>query len=122
MIQLNISYPIARKEHKCMFCCESINVGDKYERQTNIFDGQIYDWVCHLECQKITGLLNMFDDYNDEGITSEYFQESISEWLYDHHYNDETDTYDEGFDPETMSYHEIVLNIIKEIEAKNDTR
>lgn len=79
MIQLNISYPTARKEHKCMYCYGTINVGDKYERQTNIFDGQIYDWVCHLECQKITGLLNMYDYYNDEGVTTECFQESICE-------------------------------------------
>jgi hypothetical protein len=118
MIELNRSYPTARKEHKCMFCGGVINVGDKYERQTNIYDGQIYDWVCHLECQKITGLLNMFDYCNDEGITTECFQESICEWLYDHHYNDESDTYDEAFDPDVMSYHEIVLNIIKELESK----
>lgn len=32
--------------------------------------------------------------------------------------NDETDTYDEGFDPDKLSYHDIVLNIIKELKAK----
>lgn len=118
MIELNRSYPTARKEHKCMCCGGVINVGDKYERQTIIYDGQIYDWVCHLECQKITGLLNMFDYCNDEGVTADYFQWSICEWLHDHHYNDESDTYDDGFDPDIMSYHEIVLNIIKELESK----
>lgn len=33
------------------------------------------------------------------------------------HCKDETDTYDEGFDPDVVSYHEIVLNIIKELKA-----
>ena len=91
--ELNRSYPTARKEHKCIFCGGTIKVGEKYERQTNKYDNQIYDWVCHLECQEVTGLLNMFD-------------------------NDETDTYDEGFDPDKLSYHDIVLNIIKELKAK----
>lgn len=116
--ELNRSYPTARKEHKCMYCGGTINVGEKYERQTNIYDGQIYDWVCHLECQKVTELLNMFDNDYGEGIDAEHFIEYLQEWLYDKHYNDETETYDEGFDPCKLSYHDIVLNIIKELKAK----
>lgn len=37
--------PIARKEHRCEFCGEVIHVGEKYNRQTNVYDGCIYDWV-----------------------------------------------------------------------------
>ena len=118
IIELNLSYPTARKEHKCMWCGDTIKVGEKYERSTLIYDGQIYDWVCHLECRKITGLLNMFDYYNDEGVTTDCFQESICEWLHEHHYNDETDTYDEGFDPDVVSYHDIVLKILEELKVK----
>lgn len=116
--ELNRSHPTARKEHKCMFCGGTIKVGEKYERQTLIYDNQIYDWVCHLECQEVTELLNMFDYDMGEGIDGELFIECLQEWLYDKHYNDETDTYDEGFDPDKLSYHDIVLNIIKELKAK----
>ena len=31
---------------------------------------------------------------------------------------DEIETYDEGFDPDKLSYHDIVLNIIKELKTK----
>ena len=116
--ELKRSYPTAKKEHKCMCCGGVINVGDKYERQTNIYDGQIYDWVSHLECQKIAGLLNMFDYDMGDGVDEECFVQCLQDWLYEHHYNDETDTYDEGFDPDVVSYHEIVLKIVEELKVK----
>lgn len=116
--ELKIAHPIARKEHKCMYCCGTISVGEKYERQTNKYDGQIYDWVCHLECQEVAGLLNMFNYDYGEGINGEDFIEHLQEWLYDKHYNDETETYDDGFDPDKLSYHDIVLNVIKKLKAK----
>lgn len=113
--ELNRNYPTARKEHKCMFCGGTINVGEKYERQILIYDNQIYDWVCHLECSEVTGLLNMFDNDMGEGIDGEHFVQYLQDWLYDHHYNEDTDTYDDGFDPDTESYHDIVLKIVKEL-------
>ena len=117
-VELKITHPTAKKKHKCMYCGGTINVGEKYERQTNLYDGQIYDWVAHLECQEVTGLLNMFDHDYGEGVDGETFTECLQEWLYDKHYNNETDTYDEGFDPDELSYHEIVLNVIKEFKVK----
>ena len=118
LTEVNTSYPTARKEHICMYCGGTINVGEKYECQTNKYDNHIFYWVCHLECQEVTGLLNMFDYDYGEDINGEYFIEYLREWLFDKHYNDETDTYDEGFDPDQLSYHDIVLNIIKEVKAK----
>lgn len=115
---LNESYPTARKEHKCMWCGCTIEVGEKYERQTLKYENQIYDWVCHLECREVAVLLDMFDYDYGEGIDGEHFIEYIQEWLFDKHYNDETETYDEGFDPDELSYHDIVLNIIKELKAR----
>jgi hypothetical protein len=56
-------------------------------------------------------------DYG-EGINGEDFIEYLQEWLYDKHYNNKTKTYDDGFDPDKLSYHDIVLNIIKELKAK----
>ena len=46
--------PTARKEHKCEYCGGIIHVGEKYDRQTNVFDGHIYDWICHKAWLKET--------------------------------------------------------------------
>lgn len=55
--------PTARKEHKCEYCGGIIHVGEKYDRQTNVFDGRIYDWICHIECTQLAYELdkNIFD-------------------------------------------------------------
>lgn len=121
-VELRITHPTAKKEHKCMYCGGTINVGEKYERQTNLYEGQIYDWVAHLECQEVTGLLNMFDHDDGEGVNGEDFTECLQEWLYAYHYNDETDTYDEGFDIDELSCHDIVLNVIEEFKTKKTHR
>lgn len=115
--ELKMSHPTSRKEHKCMWCSGTIKVGEKYERSTNIYEGQIYDWVCHLECRTVANRLNMF--YNDmgEGVDGDCFVQCLQDWLYDHHYNEETDTYDEGFNPDEVSYHDIVLKIVEELKV-----
>lgn len=46
---LRETYPTAKKEHRCEFCCEKIAIGQKYVRQTNVYDGTIYDFVTHQE-------------------------------------------------------------------------
>ena len=117
-IELNKSFPTARKEHKCSWCGDTIKVGEKYERSTLIYDGQIYDWLCHLECREVTSLLNVFDWDMGDGVDGDTFIQCIQDWLYDHKYNSDTDTYDDGFDPDEVSYHDIVLKIIEELKGK----
>jgi hypothetical protein len=77
MERLSDSTPTARKEHKCNFCGGIIGVGEKYERQTNKHDGDIYTWKSHFKCSLIASELRMFDEC-DEGLTDEDFYESIT--------------------------------------------
>jgi len=76
MKMIRTIHPTARKNHLCNYCNGTIQVGEKYENQTNVFDGAIYTWKGHIRCQKIMSELDMFDTY-DEGVTGEDFHESI---------------------------------------------
>lgn len=100
-----------------MWCGGTIKVGEKYERSTLIYDGQIYDFLSHFECREVTGLLDMFDNDMGEGVDGDCFVQCLQDWLYDHHYNEETDTYDEGFNPDEVSYYDIVLKIVEELKV-----
>ena len=73
---------IARKEHRCVFCGEVIHVGEKYYRQTNVYDGCIYDWVCHCDCLQLACELDMFDDC-DEGLDGDGFINSLNQYVHD---------------------------------------
>lgn len=70
----------AIKEHTCNYCSLKIRVGETYERSTHKYD-DIYTWKAHKHCYQIADKLKMFDDA-DEGVTQDFFQESISETYY----------------------------------------
>jgi len=93
MYILKETQPIARKEHICMFCGGRIQKGHQYLRQTNIVDGESpYDFTCHTECQSVAHYLGMYDDCDpDYGLTDDMFRESIEQYVYDNHYDDELD-------------------------------
>lgn len=74
--------PVARKEHRCEFCGEVIHVGEKYNRQSNVYDGRIYDWVSHCVCSKLAYELDMFDDC-DEGLDGDGFVDRLNQYVYD---------------------------------------
>lgn len=79
-----ITYPKetkAKKEHSCNFCLEKIKVNEIYIKATHIFDGEIYDWKTHKNCSYIAEKLDMYNDCED-GVTDEYFRESINEEHY----------------------------------------
>ena len=69
--------PIARKEHRCEFCGEVIHVGEKYNRQTNVYDGCIYDWVSHCDCSQLACELDMFDDSDNAYRGKEVTEDDI---------------------------------------------
>lgn len=68
----------AVKEHKCNFCCQPIERGTKYFKSTHSMDGEIYDWKTHQSCSEIADKLKMYD-YVDEGVTTDYFIETIKD-------------------------------------------
>lgn len=80
-----ISYPKevkANKEHRCNFCGEKIKKGETYNKSTHVCDGDLYDWKSHKYCAELAVKMKMYDDC-DEGVTEDYFQESISNLHFD---------------------------------------
>lgn len=118
MTILKETKPVARKEHRCMFCYGIIHKGQKYLRQTNVVDGIVGDWVCHQECQDVAKALNMYDDCDpDYGLSDEMFNESINQYIYDEHYDSETD--DVQSDWQNLSRYEEVCKILNELEEES---
>lgn len=66
----------ASREHRCNFCGEKIQVGEKYITSTHKYEGSIYDWKTHKYCADLASRLKMYENA-DEGVTEEDFQETI---------------------------------------------
>ena len=113
-ITLKDSHPIARKEHICELCGCKINKGQKYYRQTNVYDGRVYDWIEHEECCQIVSELDMYRNCDcDEGLSSDYFKDKLDEYICQTHYNDLTD--DVAEDWKGLTRHEQVCKILEEL-------
>ena len=114
------SHPIARKEHICELCGCKINKGQKYYRQTNVYDGRIYDWIEHEECLEIASELDMYDECDDEGLSSEVFEEILDNYIHREHYDDITD--DIAEDWQGLTRYEEVCIILQELKVKGGER
>ena len=111
------SHPIARKEHICELCGCKINKGQKYYRQTNVYDGCIYDWIEHEECLEIASELDMFGECDhDEGLSTDLYKEIIDNYIHREHYNDITDDIAEGW--QGLTRYEEVCKILEELKLK----
>jgi hypothetical protein len=108
---LKESYPVARKEHRCMFCGHIIKPGEKYRRTTIAYDGEVYDWIEDLNCTEVFDIVRErldvsgYLDY-DEGLTPESFQTEVWEILSE----DLELPYNEI---EPLSVHEQVLKVLE---------
>ena len=107
---LRETYPTARKEHGCEFCCEKIAIGQKYVRQTNI-----YDFVTHQECDEVARELNMYDDCDDSGLDGKSFREELDSYVYANHYDEHTDDVYTGW---RVNYYEKAKKILKELKKE----
>lgn len=117
IITLKDSHTIARKEHICGLCECKINKGQKYYRQTNIYDGCIYDWIEHEECRDVASELDMYE-LCDEGLLPDIFREILDECIYQEHYDETTDDITEDW--QNLTRYEKVCKILEELKEKGD--
>jgi hypothetical protein len=49
---LSETYPVARKDHRCIWCGQKIAKGEKYTAERSVFDREIQNHHWHPECLK----------------------------------------------------------------------
>ena len=49
---LNLTRPVARHDHRCIWCPETIVAGLKHVHEVSVFDGEFQDHRWHEECNK----------------------------------------------------------------------
>lgn len=86
MTVLKEAQPTARKPHRCHACTITIEPGTKYNRQTAVFDGRVYDWIACLPCESLLGDVSDWKGDDSEGVDGEDFYE----WATAHQGNDES--------------------------------
>jgi hypothetical protein len=75
----------ARKDHFCDLCSNTIEIGEKYEWQKNICDGETYENRAHVSCCLLAKKLNMYEDMEDCGVSDEDFRVCIDQ-AYDYYW------------------------------------
>lgn len=111
---LHSTGPIARKEYRCCFCTDLIHIGEKYNRDTIIYDGRIYDWISHNHCREMIRILNI-EPY-DEAIDTECFCDAIDNYVMEKHFDKEIDDIEKEW--QGKNRHELVEMIWKENQEK----
>lgn len=114
LTRLRVTYPTAKKEHRCEFCACKIQPGQKYVRQTNVYDGVVYDFITHQECKDVAHELRMYDDCDDSGLDGESFRENLNEYVYVNHYDNEADDICSDWD---LSHYEIAKKVLEELKS-----
>lgn len=46
------SWPIARKPHRCIWCGQQIEAGEKYRRERSVYNGEMQNHAWHPECDE----------------------------------------------------------------------
>jgi len=116
MYVLKHKTPIARKQYKCMLCNEIIEIGEKYDRTTVVYEGKIYDFICHERCDELWDELNMSDEYEDDDIASQCFFDSILIYVSDNHFNVKSCEIDDGWD---LPVKDLIPKILEELKNED---
>lgn len=56
---INVTYPKARKVHKCCECGHPIPVGVQYVRTWGIWDGEPDSYAQHVECRELLDFISV---------------------------------------------------------------
>lgn len=73
------STPKARKEHKCIWCGETIHEGEHYHREVCTFEGDFHNNPWHLECDDAA---SQWMALGDNGFDYEFipYEQQKGEW------------------------------------------
>lgn len=74
---LSETTPTAKKKHRCNFCGQPINPGEKYKSQFIENCGDAYPWKTHPSCSDLASKLDMYRECGDEGVTEDDFYEIV---------------------------------------------
>lgn len=105
---LKIIHPIARKQHKCELCECAIEKGQRYERQTVLECGSVYDLICHEECSELIADLRFQRTWEDSA-DADSFQSGLVSYNEDFHHPEWND----------LDCYEQVKLVLKELQNRN---
>jgi len=60
---LSETEPVARKQYRCEWCGDLIEVGEKHKKFAQIFEGDFNCWRAHPECVRMLDCLAREDDW-----------------------------------------------------------
>lgn len=70
----------ARKRHKCVWCGEHIEIGEKHRQQSGIFEGEPFRMKYHAECHKAMLELHKIDRFAvEDGFMEGSFRRGTAE-------------------------------------------
>ena len=85
---LSETRPIARKDHRCIWCGEKIPKGEQYVAERSVFDGDMQNHHWHQECLEDVHENNdtawEFMPYSNERPKTIVFEEKTGGILGDH--------------------------------------
>lgn len=67
----------AKKDHKCYFCKNTINKGERYRYSVQIDQGDFDDFKVHPSCTELVSKLGLYKECKEEGVTDDLFQEVV---------------------------------------------
>lgn len=73
---LHVTKPKARKPHQCDECGRTIEKGETYLRQDNVFEGQRYSWIVCAQCRLVGNILVEMEGHDAYDFI-------LQEWLAD---------------------------------------
>lgn len=103
----------ARKEHICGLCGCKINIGQKYNKQTNKDNNLIWNWLEHIECGKLASMCDWVDEF--DGISEDMYISFIVDYINTHHYNEDIDDIEEEW--RNLSNYEVTKKILNELKT-----